>query len=74
MSRNSDAILELYKDNVLYLFSPSEKVNWQNFKHRHYTCCNNRNFTYHITDYGSLQLVEIECDKCHEKVNLNKVY
>lgn len=61
-------------DHALYIFSPSEINVWKSFKHGHYVCCGSREFRYTITEYGQMKLVEIECTKCHERANLNKVY
>ena len=62
------------KGYSLYTFSQREMNACNEFRHKHYTCCGCREYKYTITEYFDFELIEIECAKCHEKANLNKVY
>lgn len=59
-------------DYSLYVFTEREMNACNEFRHKHYVCCGCREYKYTITEYGTFELIEIECTRCHEITNLNR--
>lgn len=57
-------------EETLYTFNTMESVAHNEFKSKHKRWCNCTEFAYYIYD----NLIDIECTKCHERINLNRSY
>lgn len=55
----------------LYEFSTYETNMKNEFKHNHYVRCGARHTTFHVEDYGTFKVIEIECPVCHERKSIS---